>query len=1255
MAIPSSTTAVDAAAATPPPPPPALEPVAPAVTASPAPTASISGKEAATATATATAAVEDLDHDPWPQIEHNYFTSMRLHREREDTALTEAYRARTDPLRQQLVDNYSAQAELLRQLQALRAQYDAAKAELGTLEDEWRTVEDEKRREREREDEERRAWFRRYRRGGLAYRGVGPGTGAAAANGSSGGDADGTSGKQEVEKVGEERKARDNRTEENAEVEVQVPNGRQPQPKENGGSKGMESNQAEGAGRPRGREKDVVGQVDGDGMEEASQPTVLARRVEVLSLVQGLNNRRRQQQPTDVEREDPDVRSPVNGQTRRFQPEDEKLDAQMADRKQGDGSPKEQPASAEKTSAASAPLVSFGQSEEGSRTVGENVPATDSPAGHQETEAPIAEKDAMKSIPLIEGDKMNGVETIGGRNPPQDIALSTAEAEKVRQYQGNSELTKDTQQRHGDDTQSAPRVGNNRTVEITAGEGDVEMADAHTRSDDDTNRALENNSFRDPLAAQTAPVSPSSSSYLSSRNTTPELDTPVFLGMEPNPTETPKQTAVGSIEISDVSGELIGRLQADSYGNTVMARILQLPIRRAVQVRANRKFTANDLDAVDGPEPGDSRPPSRFLSFFLQATGRQQARPCLDCAANHGPFVGCVMVDDPELFPRCGNCEWNRRRCHGGSAESPSGSRHSLSTKLPTKSPIKRRASNGSFTAANAAQDGREERGESRPSTSNTDGRGDRDSATKKGPRKSLPGSRKVPAPSTPSAGSFQAEADLLPEITKDVLALRHDGVVFTDPPMMRGVPLAKISPEHPYWEPDWKPIEEIVEPVRLKHQEKYDQLERSGSTHRDKHLANRDAKRGRTILKFLEEGELHPYQLVGKQWINYRITNYDTLYRLAQLLTDELPKMNLDVTPSEWLRHRLHELYLEKGDKFDVAGWIGRAYHDRKIEQLREKNGFPRVGRPPAHATKNAEPGSSNKKATGPRSLKRKDPHQTPESTPSKPKGASASKTSPATSAAEPSFSSAAGGLASATGQPKPKKIKIITSQPQLQPSSKPSSTKAPKIILNSPYLSSTASEKAPAARDDEDEVGEDGDEEEEENDYHASALEYDGYTSSDSISGDSLHPNDWRLHQVKTRTFATNPQVTQYWHWVAEKKEDKVIEHQVLESVGPPVKWSIFKKPYNFHLKLPDIQEVSFARGSNRVVVTHRKGRDGRDLGSRGDVMAEFKRDRTKRRFLTFLRLEKGVRVVEVSREAIEMKWKSLSPETLPGPDSD
>jgi hypothetical protein len=153
-------------------------------------------------------------------------------------------------------------------------------------------------------------------------------------------------------------------------------------------------------------------------------------------------------------------------------------------------------------------------------------------------------------------------------------------------------------------------------------------------------------------------------------------------------------------------------------------------------------------------------------------------------------------------------------------------------------------------------------------------------------------------------------------------------------------------------------------------------------------------------------------------------------------------------------------------------------------------------------------------------------------------------------------------------------------------------------------------------------------------EKDAAPSALDYDGYTSTDSISNGRLHRKEWRLLEVRTRMFATNPGVTQYWHWVTEdmkeKRDEKVIEHQVPRSVRP-IRWAVFKEPYNFHLELSDIQEVLFARGSTRVIVTYKEGRSGWDINPRGDIMAQFKRERTTKRFLTFLS-EKKVKITEV-----------------------
>ncbi|KAK4139075.1 uncharacterized protein C8A04DRAFT_33463 [Dichotomopilus funicola] len=621
----------------------------------------------------------------------------------------------------------------------------------------------------------------------------------------------------------------------------------------------------------------------------------------------------------------------------------------------------------------------------------------------------------------------------------------------------------------------------------------------------------------------------------------------------------------------------------------------------------------------------------------------------------------------------------------------PESRRESLGS---VRSPARTRLSGGSFASTVSLDHSRDSI--EAVSVDGNGGEANKEASPKKGPRKPLPGARRVPLPSTSITTSFSAQEDKLPEINKAVLSVKHDGVVFTDPPIIRGVPLAKISPDHPYWEPSWPKIEDL-----------------SGSTHRDKHLANRDAKLGRTILKFLKDGELHPYQLVGKEWINTRITNYDTLFRLVQLLTEELPKMNLDVTPSEWLRAR---------------------------------NGFARVGRPPAHVTKSANgetgSGSTAKKTTAARSLKRKDPHQTPDATPTRARAAVGSGTSAEQESRPTTAESSSGQSTVPNGEgQRVKKIKIVASSGQQSREGPKSngispSTKRPSIILkksptkakmgerqsdqdeaddesegevageaekereaeeeetqedkNKEKTHDSITAKSPPAQvvvvvnihqKDNDQV--DNPEEEEATSDIGSTLDYDGYTSSDSISGDRLMENEWQLHQVRTRSKGTNPRVTQYWHWVKDENqhpyprrpsskskhrrghnahhhEDNgpnqrvVIEHQVLEDVGP-IKWSVFKKPCNFHLKLADIEEVSHTPGSTKVVVTHKKGKDGRDVGPRGDVMAQFRRDRTKRRFLRFLVREMGIRVVARSVEAIEATWNSIDPEILPGPDSD
>ena len=117
-----------------------------------------SRKRAAQAAAAADSATAETGINPiWAEMEANYFNTLHRNRDKEDADLAADYRARGQALHKQLIANHDAQEDVLRHLGELRGEYNASQARLNAL--------------REVEDVERRAWFERYRRGGLAYRG----------------------------------------------------------------------------------------------------------------------------------------------------------------------------------------------------------------------------------------------------------------------------------------------------------------------------------------------------------------------------------------------------------------------------------------------------------------------------------------------------------------------------------------------------------------------------------------------------------------------------------------------------------------------------------------------------------------------------------------------------------------------------------------------------------------------------------------------------------------------------------------------------------------------------------------------------------------------------------------------------------------------------------------------------------------------------------------------------------------------------
>jgi hypothetical protein len=88
-------------------------------------------------------------------------------------------------------------------------------------------------------------------------------------------------------------------------------------------------------------------------------------------------------------------------------------------------------------------------------------------------------------------------------------------------------------------------------------------------------------------------------------------------------------------------------------------------------------------------------------------------------------------------------------------------------------------------------------------------------------------------------------------------------------------------------------------------------------------------------------------------------ITSYDTLFRLSESLS-ELEKFNLDVTPVEWMRHRLHEIYESEGPNFNMPRTIHDFYHDKKLASLRAKAGFRNIGRPSGKSAGGSLPNSN-------------------------------------------------------------------------------------------------------------------------------------------------------------------------------------------------------------------------------------------------------------------------------------------------------
>lgn len=468
--------------------------------------------------------------------------------------------------------------------------------------------------------------------------------------------------------------------------------------------------------------------------------------------------------------------------------------------------------------------------------------------------------------------------------------------------------------------------------------------------------------------------------------------------------------------------------------------------------------------------------------------------------------------------------------------------------------------------------------------------------------RRSLPGVRahsQAPEPANPQD---------LREINRDTIELKNDGTVYTEPPMYAGVPLQRITPEHEYWDPDWLPLEDHIQPQLDAWQQKLDKLRQDKLAVRHTvFLANRQVNRGQAIIDFLrgQSPEFHPYQYVGKEMMSkfYKtFINYDTMFRLINV-HEELKKFDLDITPLEWLRQRMYEVATAQGDKFNLSKYTHDLYHDIKLKVLREKHGFGNIGRPSGYKVgeKNPEKGKAKLKREqmgmggrrkGRRSIGQVDMDDT----------------------------QSLDGYPQHPQQHQPEFLDPLTPRLQKRPRIEdlPPMLPHPPPMVQQQQMVTPLMQPAPAPGP----VVDD--------------LEHDGWSSTDSFSAGTISHLDWRIHQIKTPQHLTNPEVTQYWTF---KKDSRAFEHQILHDISSGVVWGKYDDRVNFDLKLDNIIEIQYASDSPRIAVLLRGP-------ERSHVLAQFKRERTKRRFLAFSR-KQGVSLAKTSAVHLDETWTNMKSE--------
>ncbi|KAJ6780475.1 hypothetical protein PWT90_11059 [Aphanocladium album] len=476
------------------------------------------------------------------------------------------------------------------------------------------------------------------------------------------------------------------------------------------------------------------------------------------------------------------------------------------------------------------------------------------------------------------------------------------------------------------------------------------------------------------------------------------------------------------VAIIDADGTILDKLQYLGYSNEYTEVISTRAVRQPIKFRISKLYFEEIRPTIYNFEDGKG---TRWLSCMIQATGIVQTNKCKACLASEAPFAGCTAIGG-HLFPKCGNCEWNGIKCCGLDPMS-SDDKSILARRSTSLAPLRIRSqsltstspeftrlsleSPGNITSAEmealaaAAKEASAKAYDAArysPEHTSTPGYGALSSSQRYEPES--PATVSTVTSLVPSsansyrrgskASSCPTSRQLTPlamrpmdfaisssgEILRENLVLRHNGIFYTYPKCIEGVPVEKIGPGHPYWDPKWPDLRATVEPILCSWQEKFqsakEAISRGEIVGNVQYQYGRQVNRGKKILGFLDHGVISPYQLLSKRFMSVgkgSITSYDTLFRLCETV-EALANYKTDVEPVDWLRQRLHELIEVQGAGFNFSKTIHDFYNDPKLTALRVKSGFKNIGRPSGIKMPRRRGGSADEPA--PRPQKRKSPH---------------------------------------------------------------------------------------------------------------------------------------------------------------------------------------------------------------------------------------------------------------------------------------